>query len=289
MGPHVGRDCMANAGGTTRPHRAADGARCCEHRRQDLHVAAAEEPPRELSYKELKAFLAVNFPGLEACLLPNATASLLFTQFELDEPIDELFPSVAHSSKAELLSLKLMLKNFPAARAAASAAEIELEEARTEWNKRFRLKVQELLERDRKIAALRTQLGAVEQKRLAAQEAVGAAQQAAVAAQEAARRQVEAAQRAASEAADGECERRVREMSEQLEAMRVSMEAEAARADTAEHHLSEAQAKLARLNEADVQAAVSFMLAPGQVMAAAAKERAAAWATALEMPSSCVM
>ena len=66
------------------------------------------------------------------------------------------------------------------------------------------------------------------------------------------------------------------------------MEAEATRADAAEQRAAEAEAKLARHEEADVQAAVSFILAPGEVMAAARKERAAAWAAALEMPISLV-
>ena len=245
----------------------------------------------DFSHEELKAFLAAEFSGLESFLLPKVKASLLIAAFECDEPIDELFCSVTPDAQAQLFSLKLMLKSLPAVQAAASAAEIELEEARTQWKAQLRLKAQEVLERDKKIAALKKQLGAVEKQRQAAQEAADSAQHAAVAAQQAAQREAEAAQHAASEArrtADAECEGRVREMCETINALRVSMEAEAARADAAEQHVAEAEAKLARQKEADVQAAVSFILAPGEVMAAAAKERAAAWATALEMPSSCV-
>ena len=79
---------------------------------------------RELSHDELKAFLAINFPGLELHLLPSAFASLLFAQYEMDEPINELFPSVTIDLRAQLVSLEQTLKKFPAAQAAASAAEI---------------------------------------------------------------------------------------------------------------------------------------------------------------------
>ena len=67
----------------------------------------------------------------------------------------------------------------------------------------------------------------------------------------------------------------------------------AARADAAERRAAEAEkcaaeaeAKLSRKHEADVQAAVLYMLAPGELMKGAAKVRAAEWAAALEMSDS---
>ena len=42
----------------------------------------------------------------------------------MDEPINELFPSVTIDVRAQLVSLEQTLKKFPAAQAAASAAEI---------------------------------------------------------------------------------------------------------------------------------------------------------------------
>ena len=81
---------------------------------------------------------------------------------------------------------------------------------------------------------------------------------------------------------------------EQLDALRISMEAEAARADAAEKRAAAAEAELALIKEADVQSAVSFVLAPGDVMAAEVKTQEEAWEEAwavhaLKMSSSCVM
>ena len=86
-------------------------------------------------------------------------------------------------------------------------------------------------------------------------------------------------------------------MRQQLDALQVSFDAEAARADAAVAHAAAAaacanaaekraaaaEAKVARMEEAEVQGAVSFILAPAEVMAAAAKKRATEWAVALDM------
>ena len=115
-------------------------------------------------------------------------------------------------------------------------------------------------------------------------------------AQQTARRDVEAAQlkaKVAERAAEAKCESKLREMRERLDSMQVRLDAEAARAgaaaaraEVAETRAAEAEAKLSTKQEAEVQAAVSFMLAPGEIMAAAAKLRAVEWAAALDKSSS---
>ena len=61
---------------------------------------------------QLKAYLQTAHPGLDKCLLPNATAELLFAQVEENEPLVELFKDVPLEVQAQLIGLKLLIKSL---------------------------------------------------------------------------------------------------------------------------------------------------------------------------------
>lgn len=174
------------------------------------------------------------------------------------------------------------------ARAAACGAELLMQEERDKWEKHLAV--------ERAAARSRERGHAQALERLKSQHLAEMAQH------EVAQRDAEAAQRKAMEAekaaatvqltaeAEAKCAAKLEEMSERLDALQICMDAEAARADAAsaraevaERRAQEAEAKLSRKEEADVEAAVSFMMAPAKVMAAAKQERAVVWAAALEI------
>ena len=69
-------------------------------------------PLRTLPHVQLKAYLQTAHPGLDKCLLPNATAELLFAQVEENEPLAELFKDVPLEVQAQLIGLKLLIKSL---------------------------------------------------------------------------------------------------------------------------------------------------------------------------------
>ena len=277
-------------------------------------------PARGMKFEALKAFLASDeyLDELADVMDPSVGIDILFGAIDShDEGVRQLEPFFASGTDRVLLRwLETRLRDVVKAEMKAKIlqqAEVELKVLRStisqlehaEHKARAAACGAQLLMREERdtfeqhLASRERALKAERAERRKAEGSIEVAKQQAKAMQQAAWRHVEAARLRAKEAekaagtaklvAEAKCESKLSEMRERLDALQVCVDTEAARADAAtaradaaEKRAAEAEAKVSQKHRAEVKAAVSYMLGPGRVMAAAAKVRAAEWAAALD-------